>query len=171
MPVVAYGEGGRKLFIIIDVLILSVLFYGGVFLMIKINPRSQLHNYPAPIREAVPPKDKGDKKTALLVGIPMFALIVGYMVYVSHLRFHGTLLTYGQVLLHWTIVFLLTSVIDLVICDYLIFCVITPLFIVVPGTEGHRAYKDKSYHTRTVPRMIIISLVLGALASLTYLLK
>jgi hypothetical protein len=38
------------LYAVIDVIIISTIFYGGIFLMIKINPRLQLHNYPPQIR-------------------------------------------------------------------------------------------------------------------------
>jgi hypothetical protein len=79
-------------------------------------------------------------------------------------------MAYWQVLLRWILVHLLTCAVDLFVCDYLIFCTITPRFVVIPGTEGNPGYKDKSVHTKTIPHMLLISAVLGALTSLTYFL-
>lgn len=157
--------------IIIDAIIISIILYGGIFLMIKINPRAQLHNYPAQVKQVVPPQNKEDKKVTLFVGIPIFLLLFVYIIASFYLRFHGSDIAYWQVLLRWIMVYLLTCVVDLLICDYLIFCTITPSFIVIPGTEGNPGYKDKSYHTKTIPNMIIFSIVLGTLTSLTYFLK
>lgn len=156
--------------IFIDAAVISVILYGGVFLMIRINPRSQLHNYPDQIKKAVPPQNGQDRKVTVAIGIPLFILIIGYVVVSFYQRFHGSDMLYLTVLLHWFAVYLLTCTIDLFICDYLIFCTITPKFVVIPGTEGNPGYKDKSFHTRTIPRMFILSMVLGALSSLTYFL-
>ena len=38
---------------LIDGLVISILLYGGIFLMIRINPRIQLHNYPPQIRNII----------------------------------------------------------------------------------------------------------------------
>ena len=52
----------------------------------------------------------------------------------------------------------------------MIFCTITPRFLVIPGTEGNPGYKDKSYHTKTIPAMALISVVMGLFASAAYFL-
>lgn len=156
--------------ILVDAVIISIILYGGIFLMIKINPRSQLHNYPEPIRKAVPEKNKEDKRVAVLVGLPVFIALIAYIILSSYYRFHGSDIMYWQILSRWFAVFLLTDAFDLFICDYLIFCTITPEFIIIPGTNGNPAYKDKAYHTKSIPHMILIALILSLLTSLTYFL-
>ena len=156
--------------ILLDGTILSVLLYGGVFLMIAINPRSQLHNYPPMVKAGLPPKTAGERKVLLAVGIPVFLLLIGYILYMTSLRFGGDRADYVQALAHWILVFLFQSAVDLVICDYWIFCTITPKFIIIPGTEGNPGYKDKSVHTKTIPAMALISVVMGFVASIAYFL-
>jgi len=38
------------------------------------------------------------------------------------------------------------NIVDLFIIDWLVFCTITPNFIVIPGSEGNPAYKDYRFH-------------------------
>lgn len=38
------------------------------------------------------------------------------------------------------------SLADLIILGWIIFCVITPNFIVIPGTRGAAGYKDYRFH-------------------------
>lgn len=156
--------------ILFDALVISALLYGGVFLMIKINPRAQLHNYPTQIKETQPPKTKAEKTVFLAVGIPVFACLAAYIPLSFSARFHGSGIAYLNVLFYWVSVHLIVSAVDLLLCDYLIFCTVTPKFVVIPGTEGNPAYKDKSFHTKTIPTMLLVSIVLGAICSLTYFL-
>jgi hypothetical protein len=37
---------------------------------------------------------------------------------------------------------------DWLVLDWLIFCTITPKQFVIPGSEGHPAYKDYAFHFR-----------------------
>ena len=152
---------------LIDGLVISILLYGGIFLMIRINPRIQLHNYPPQIRNVIPPKTVKEKKLFLILALPIFILIILYIVISFYLKFHDSF-TYLNVLLYWAFIYFISSCIDLFICDYLIFCTITPKFIVIPGTEGNPGYKDKSYHTKIIPQMIIIIIVSAFLSSLMY---
>jgi len=44
------------------------------------------------------------------------------------------------------LIFTMVSLTDLIILDWLIFCIITPAFIIIPGTQGARGYKDYQFH-------------------------
>jgi len=156
--------------ILVDAIVISIILLGGVFLMIKINPRSQLHNYPPQIRDSVPPMTKADKRILLLVGIPIFLMIIGYIIISFYIRYQGTEVSYVTILAHWVIVYFAVCCIDLFIGDYGIFCTLTPKFIIIPGTEGNPAYKDKSYHTKTIPAMFLVIIVCSLLSSLVYFL-
>jgi len=152
---------------LIDGLVISILLYGGIFLMIRINPRIQLHNYPPQIRNVIPPKTAKEKRLFLILALPIFIIIISYIVISFYLKFNDSF-TYLNVLLYWAFVYFISSCIDLFICDYLIFCSITPKFIIISGTEGNSGYKDKSYHTKTIPQMVIIIIVGAFLSSLMY---
>jgi len=154
---------------LIDGIIISIILYGGIFLMIKINPRIQLHNYPPQIRNILPLKTAKEKKLFLIMALPIFLLIIGYIVISFYLKFNSEI-KYINVLLYFSVVYFISSCIDLFICDYLIFCTITPKFIIIPGTEGNPGYKDKSYHTKTIPQMIVIIIIGSLISSLLYFL-
>ncbi|SCC37367.1 Uncharacterized protein BC05F1_03095 [Bacillus wiedmannii] len=40
------------------------------------------------------------------------------------------------------------NLVDLFIIDWLIFCWITPEFVVIPSTEGMKGYKNYKFHLR-----------------------
>ncbi|MBN1249036.1 MAG: hypothetical protein JXC32_15360 [Anaerolineae bacterium] len=45
--------------------------------------------------------------------------------------------------------------------DWLMFCFITPKFVVIPRTEGMAAYKDYGYHFRASLTGTVLSIVAG----------
>ena len=53
------------------------------------------------------------------------------------------------------------NLVDLLLLDWAIFCYITPAFVVIPGTEGHSAYKDYGFHFRASMIGTILSVVAG----------
>jgi purine-cytosine permease-like protein len=155
---------------IIDAIVISIILYGGIFLMIKINPRIQLHNYPPGIKKIVPQKTPKEKRLFLLLAFPILVLIIMY-IFISFYQKTDRMDTYIKVLLYWIFVYFLIACLDLFICDYLIFCIITPKFIIIPGTEGNDEYKNKSYHTKTIPKMVIVIIIGSLLTSLIYFMK
>ncbi|MBN2051210.1 MAG: hypothetical protein JW760_12230 [Spirochaetales bacterium] len=40
------------------------------------------------------------------------------------------------------------NLVDLLIIDWLVFCLLTPRFIRLPGTDGHPGYKNYGYHSK-----------------------
>jgi hypothetical protein len=155
------------LYAFIDAVIISTVFHGGIFLMIKINPRLQLHNYPPQIRNLVPPKTKKERKLFVLIAVPIIFVLIFYVIISFFNKFHNPI-NYFVILLYYLFVWIIVSLIDLFICDYLIFCTITPKFIIIPGTEGSKFYKDKLFHTKTIPMMLIITVILSLVTSLLY---
>jgi hypothetical protein len=155
------------LYVFIDAIIISAVFYGGIFLMIKINPRLQLHNYPPQIRNSVPPKTKKERKLFVLIAVPIIFVLIFYVIISFFGRFNNSI-NYFAILFYYLSVWIIVSLVDLFVCDYLIFCTITPKFIIIPGTEGSKFYKDKSFHTKTMPMMLIITVILSFVTSLLY---
>jgi hypothetical protein len=155
------------LYAFIDAIIISGIFYGGIFLMIKINPRLQLHNYPPQIRNLVPQKTKKEKKLFFSIAVPIIFVLFFYVIISFFSKFNNPI-NYFTILFYYLSVWIIISLIDLFVCDYLIFCTITPKFIIIPGTEGSEFYKDKSFHTKTIPIMLIIIVILSFSTSLLY---
>lgn len=48
--------------------------------------------------------------------------------------------------LHPFLVFIIVSLVDLVVLDWLMFCFITPDFLIIPGTKDMKDYKNYRFH-------------------------
>lgn len=134
---------GRAL---IDGLVFSVVFGGMVTLMEVINPRLQLHNYPPDIQKEAPPKTKEERKKFRLMAVPMSFFLIIFLIGTVIEAYQAKAVGYFTLLLHYLIIFLVWNVFDMVIMDWVIFCTITPKFLVIPGTEGNPAYKNYKFH-------------------------
>jgi hypothetical protein len=55
----------------------------------------------------------------------------------------------------------LFNLIDWLLLDWLIFCTITPPFVVLPGTAGMSGYKDYGMHVRGFLVGSVLSAVIG----------
>jgi hypothetical protein len=129
-----------------DGLVFSLLMGGVVTLIQWINPRLELHNYPPQIQTKVPPKTEAEKKHFRKLALPMSLILLGWLLYAllrSTAKFD---LNFAEI---WSYAFLMLmtfSLFDLIVLDWLIFSLITPKYLVIPGTEGDPAYKDWRFH-------------------------
>lgn len=156
--------------ILFDGLALSLA--GSVIILASLaaNPRYWLQDYPKSIQDAVPRKTPAEKRAARLWGIPfMLTLIAGLVL-------SGILLKRGQPDARFLTVYadtlgvaLFFNTWDLLVLDWLIFCTITPSFLVIPGTAGLPGYKDYKHHVIAFITGAISSVVIAAIvAGLVY---
>lgn len=158
--------------IIIDGTILSVLASLYLIAVLRFNPRLFLQDYPADIQDQVPPKTEAEKRQSLIVGAP-FLLLLATVPFVSTLtlRQSGEAVSFLQLFLNAFGVLLVFNLVDLVLLDWLVFCAITPRFVVIPGTEGMAGYKDYVYHLRASLVGVVLCIVAGlVIAGITWFL-
>jgi hypothetical protein len=149
--------------ILIDGAILSFLASLWLILVLWVNPRIFLHDYPAKIQERVPPKTQEERHLFYVFGIPfMLLLLLG--------PFFSTLSLKGQGNIHFLALWLNASgvvwvfnIVDWLILDWLIFCTLTPRFVVIPGSEGMKEYKDYRFHFRGFLHGTLYSILGGLL--------
>ena len=55
---------------------------------------------------------------------------------------------FGTAFLSAFVVLVVFNLVDRLILDWLVFCPLTPRFVVLPGTEGMAGYKDYRMHFR-----------------------
>ena len=146
--------------ILIDGAILAVgvsAFLVGAMLY---NPRLYLNkgDIPPDILEAVPPKTREEKRLSLLIGLPFLMFTLGFLLYstIGFNRGVGGDASFWLLFAHAMGVLLIPFFVDLLILDWLIFCTITPSFVVYPGTEGFAGYKDYSFHLKAHTRGIAL---------------
>ena len=118
--------------------------------MITTSPRVWGYSdYPDVVKDKVLPPTRGERRAALLIGLPWIAFVLAYP-FVASYRMKAGLgdeFTYAIAFLHFFAMFQLASLVDLVVLDWLIVSRITPSFVIIPGSV-EADYKNFSHHYR-----------------------
>ncbi len=132
--------------VLFNILTYNLLCIISLLMLVLKNPRYMMQDYPKEITKNIEEKSSKEKNESTLYGLP-FLLILCFYPLVFGL--------YGRLVMHfsfWQNLFAIFSLffsfnlIDLLILDWLIFCYITPGFMVIPGTEGDIGYKNYWFH-------------------------
>jgi hypothetical protein len=149
---------------------------GSLLLMsaVYFNPRFARKDLPRDIQDATSPLTRKEKLQALAFGIPFLALGLA-VPFVSALTLPSTSngdVSFLTLSIHIFGVILVFNLVDLFVLDWLIYCTITPRFVVIPGTEGFAGYKDFGHQFRAHIRGTILQAALSlALAGIVVLLR
>jgi len=150
--------------LIVDGAVLSILASLFIIITLRLNPRIWLQDYPKDVQAKVPPKTPQEKRLSLLLGIPFLLLLIT-IPFVSSLTLkyqtQGPISFWALFINSFGVVFIF-NLVDWLILDWLMFCAITPRFVVIPGTEGMTGYKDYFFHFRG----FLIGSVFSAVAGL-----
>jgi len=146
-----------------DGAILSAIASVILMASLRINPRSYLQDYPPAIQALVPPKTPAERRLALIVGIPFMILLIAVPLLSTLALKRSGVTAFLPLALHAFGVVWIFNVVDWLVLDWLIFCAITPAFVVIPGSEGHPAYKDYGFHFRGFLKGSAISAAAGLL--------
>ena len=157
--------------IIFDGMIFSLIVSVFIVVTLRLNPRIWLQDYPQDIQSRVLPKTEKEKRLSLILGIPFLILLIA-VPFLSTLvlkhQHHGTL-SFISLALHAFGVVFVFNVVDWLVLDWLMFCTITPKFVVIPGTEGAEGYKNYWFHFRGFLIGTVFSagagLIIGAVVS------
>ena len=151
-------------------LIHSSLYVGlaTVFLLglVLYNPRLMLQDYPPAIKAIVPPKTEQEKRLSTWLGLPFILILLVFPIYATFF-FEGRIGD-ASFLSLWLYAFGIAFAFNLwdwLILDWLVFCTITPKQFVIPGSEGHPAYKDYFFHFRGFLIGTVFSAVMGLIAA------
>jgi len=136
--------------ILIDGAILSAIASAVLLISLRFNPRIFLQDYPRDIQERVPPKTAAEQKLNLFIGIPFLLILLAIPAFSSwSLKYSSSEpVTFLTLFLNASGVAFIFNLVDLLVLDWGIMCMLTPRFIVIPGTEGALGYKDYGYHFR-----------------------
>lgn len=130
--------------------VLSFLCSLLVLVSLYVNPRLWLQDYPKSIRGKAPAKTQAERRQSLLFGVPFLLLLFAVPVY-STLTLqwqNGGNVPFLALFASAFGVMFIFNLVDWLLLDWLIFCVITPRFVMIPGTEGMATYKDFAFHCR-----------------------
>lgn len=125
------------------------------------GPRIMLQDYPKAIQALVPPKTPKEKRLTIYYSIAFIIIFLGYPFIVAHNAATTFNWQFGQTFLFLSLLTQFINLFDLLVIDWLMFCFITPGFVVLKGTEGHPAYKDYYFHFKTFTKGLVISTVIA----------
>lgn len=130
--------------------------------LVLYNPRLMLQDYPPAIKAIVPPKTDAEKRQSTLLGMPfLLALLVLPFVFVFRLNETSFLALFVHAFgIVWAF-----NIWDWLVLDWLVFCSLTPKRFVIPGSEGHPAYKDYAFHFRGFLIGTVFSLVMALITA------
>ena len=138
------------------------------------NPEIWLKDYPPDIRAKFGPMSPRAVRQRMLVGIPIFLLMIGIIVVsIAQLaQIKGSDPTFIDVFVNVFVILLVFNFVDLLILDWLIFVTIRPRIIVLPGTEGAAGYSDYGFHLRAsfkgLAGSFVASLLIAGIAALVF---
>lgn len=135
--------------------------------LVLYNPRLMLQDYPPAIQEIVPPKTNAEKRQSLWLGLPFLLVLFVFPIYATF-AFQSRVGGDAGFMSLWLFAFGIAFAFNLwdwLILDWLVFCTITPKGFVIPGSEGHPAYKDYFFHFRGFLVGTVFSTVMGVIAA------
>jgi hypothetical protein len=150
--------------ILVDGAVLSLLSSVYLIVTMRINPRIWLQDYPQDVQERVPPKTAQEKRLSLILGVPFVILVVAVpLISTFSLKHEVDGVSFLALLGNAFGVVFIFNLVDWLLLDWLMFCTITPGFVVIPGTEGMAGYKEYGYHFRGFLKGTVLSAVAGAI--------
>jgi hypothetical protein len=123
-------------------------------------------DYPDVVKRKVRGQTKKEKRMAGIIGLPWFVFVAGFPVY-STLALKSKLggeISFRTALLNVLVMFLIATLGDLVLLDWLLISKVTPKFVIIPGSDK-KDYKDFSHHFRGHARGAILMILLGLIIS------
>ena len=110
------------------------------------NPRYMMQDYPPEITAGIPPQTTEEKRAGMRYGLPFLLFLMGFPLVFGLVNKFTNGVGFIESWLAISALMLSFNLVDLVILDWMIFCWLTPRFMVLPGTEGHLGYKNYFFH-------------------------
>ncbi|MDQ2904332.1 MAG: nitroreductase [Ktedonobacteraceae bacterium] len=147
----------------------SLLLSAIILIMELINPRLMLRSYPKDVKAAVSAATPEEKRQTLVGAVPFWFVLLGFPI-AAALSVRASNQEFLLLFLSAFGVMLLANLVDWLILDWLIFCTITPKFVILPGTEGLAGYKNYAMHFRGfligTALSVIVSLIIAGIIHL-----
>lgn len=146
-------------------LIWSMMWCAAVNFIMMRWPHVFLHDYPKELQEIItlPPFTK--KKTAYTVTAIAMLIIFAFLFWSGIYTYRVDEVPYWIIFAHIFLVSMCWNLFDLVVMDWLIFCIRQPKYMVLPGSEGHKAYRDFRFHFIGFLKGTVISLLGSGIAA------
>lgn len=144
------------IYFLIHCFIYAAIYTATLLIIVLKNPRLLLECYPEEIKYQVKPKTLYEAaiakkyKTIFVIVCVMYPFIVTCF---NSLKYGWE---FWQTALFSFRLMTFVNIYDLLIIDWLIFCTITPKFVIISGTSGNEGYKNYNIHFFNFLRAFII---------------
>ncbi|MBP2623273.1 hypothetical protein [Streptococcus oricebi] len=167
----------------LPILLLESLVWSGLWMLmvaltIRYFPWAIEHDYPQDVREAaaLPNPSPQQKKRTVLFATVSFGLLFLFVILSVFLTYELKTLSFATIFLHVFIMSMTWNVVDLLVLDWLLICVCSSKFFILPKTEDCAGNKDYLHHFKGFLKgmitMTVLSLLLtGIIFLLLQLLK
>jgi hypothetical protein len=129
-----------------------------------VNPRMMLQDYPKEIIALVPPKTDMEKRQGIYFAAPLLIIMIGYPALVSWYYAPRPFHFMELFMIMWGMM-LVMNIFDLLVLDWMMFCTITPRFIMLKGTEGSPGYKNYLFHFVGFLKGVVITGLISGLSA------
>ena len=133
--------------------------------LVLYNPRLMLQDYPPAIKAIVPPKTDAERRLSTWLGMPFLLVLLFYPIYATFGFKSNSESGFFALWLYAFGIAFAFNLWDWLVLDWLVFCTITPKKFVIPGSEGHPAYKDYAFHFRGFLIGTAFSALMGMIAA------
>jgi hypothetical protein len=127
-------------------IIYNLLTTAALLLLVWANPRYMMQDYPSEITAHIPPQTREEKKASLICGFPFLFILAGFPLVLGFIGKFSWQQSFLQIGLQFFTLVFSFNLVDLLILDWLVFCTLTPSFMVLPGTQGNPGYKNYRFH-------------------------
>ena len=126
----------------------SLLWIIMVAISVRIFPFTIEHDYPEAARKVakLPELTGKHKRNGAIFGVISFVILFGLLIAFAVLMYRGKELLFFRIFIHLWIVCMTWNVVDLVIVDWLLICLLRIKYFVLPGTEDCEGNKDYKFH-------------------------
>lgn len=124
----------------------NLLISLSLLMLVGKNPRYMMHDYPPEITAGIPAQTVEEKRAGMRNSLPLILILFVFPLVMGLVYKFQSSVSFVE---NWLRIFILMfsfNLVDLVILDWMIFCRLTPSFMVLPGTEGHPGYKNYRFH-------------------------
>lgn len=82
----------------------------------------------------------------IAVTVVCYIILIGTLAAAGLVHYVAAPVSFGVLFLHLWIICFMWNVADLLILDWLVVCTVTPKWMVLPGTQHCKGYKDYRFH-------------------------
>ena len=133
---------------LVEGLVWSALWAVFVLLLIVFFPWLIEHDYPPDVRACahIPPPAPAQKHRGIAVTVVCCIILIGTLAAAGLVHYGAAPVSFGVLFLHLWIICFMWNVVDLLILDWLVVCTVTPKWMVLPGTQHCKGYRDYRFH-------------------------